>query len=166
MGLIHVTIVVDVETVLDTYPGSLDAEQPRVVFGGHIYLIVGKPNALFGDGSQVLVLIAQVGDEICWKAISSTLASEYTVALYHFGINPGNPVLGQAQFNLATVRSFYPTTTNHLAFEAQDVSVPYWSAKASHAGLALYGFRFAVLDGAGGVRGFYGWGGSVAVRKV
>lgn len=165
MSQIDVTAVVDVETILTAHPTSLDPNHPVPAFGGLVHLVVDQANAFLGDGSQVLVIAANIGDEIRWQACSATLASAYTVALYHFKIILGEMCLGLPQFNVSSVRCFYPSPSNTLAFFPQDLQVPYWSVDVNSAGLVIYGFAFAVLDSAGVARGYYSWGGTIGIRR-
>jgi len=164
MSQIDVTIVVDVETVLGAYPRSQDPHRPAVVFGGHIYLITSRADALMGDGSQILILEASPGDEIRWQSLSATLASQYTVALYHLQSFLGGECIGQPRLNVSTVCCFYPSPSDALNFVPQDIRVPHWSADLNRAGLVIYNVAFAVLDSAGVVRGYYAWGGTIVIR--
>jgi hypothetical protein len=164
MSQIDVTIVVDVETVLGAYPRSHDPQRPEEVFGGHIYLIASRAEALIGDGSHLLVLEAFPGDEIRWQTLSATLASEYTVALYRVQSILGGECIGQPQLNVSTVRCFYCGPSDALEFFPQDIRVPHWSADLNRAGLVIYSFAFAVLDSAGVARGYYAWVGTIAIR--
>lgn len=166
MSQIDVTVVVDVETILRAHPASLDSNYPLPAFGGYVHLVVDHADALLGDGSQLLVLAAAVGDEIRWQAFSATLASQYTVALYRFTVILGELCMGQPRFNVSTVRCFCPSPPDALSFFPQDICVPYWSVDLNSAGLVIYGFAFAVLDSAGVARGYYSWGGTIGIREA
>lgn len=160
---IDILIVVDAETVMDTYQGNLstDPSSPRSLgtVTNLLYMFVKYDEVRSGQATSDLTVAVNPNNVVRWRAVSLTMNTAYSVVLSSCSISAGQSLITQP---VPIVRSVYvpvPTVTGNIVTGTTKATLDdfFFQADAVGDGTVTYTFTFAVTSNEGKVLGYFKW---------
>lgn len=170
MAIIDVTIVVDVEATIHDTPNMSSGGYPvpTTVGKGDLFVLTQWNDVNFGvcaggavaatqdmrEGGFDLDIMAEIGDQIRWRATSLSAGYEYQVYIQSFTPVSGNILLPTAKQHQTDAVSLpvQDANGNVIAIPGHD---PYWETVVTAKGYSAYHVEFTIFDCMGGrVGGF------------
>ena len=155
-NIVDILMVMDVETLIQNYPGGT-AANPNVVPAPLIYLITDSAYVDFGQASKELKISMKSLDEIRWRSTTTSLNSDYFSLLYQFKLVQGDNIISTPVPVLSEVATPLPDPSNPTQPKTQTVQNYFWTSTALAQGEATYTFYFMILDRNNTPLGYYFW---------
>jgi nematocidal protein AidA len=155
--IIDVLVVVDAETIIESYGKNTDPSNPTQVTAGLIYMITKQADVVSGNAGNELNFKARTLDVIRWRETTLSLSAAYDAILYGFVAAAGGDLISPPLPLLADVRTPLPNPADPTHPGAQTIKSYFWTSTVLAAGSVTYHFNFMIVDRDGVVQGYYWW---------
>lgn len=153
MAEIDIQMTFDAVTILDTYKGNSDPDNPVGISANLVYMVTNQGNVVTGEGGGELNVSAQTDDTLRWR--EAALNPEYSVLLYAF--TPATGLISPPQSLQSTITVPVPNPGNPLQPGRQTIQDYFWQATVLNPGTLTYHFSFMIVARSGAELGYYAW---------
>ncbi|MEO8379786.1 MAG: inclusion body family protein [Acidobacteriota bacterium] len=170
-AVIYVTIVIDADTVITTYPNpSKDPNSPTGISHGMGFMTTSSEYVVSGNGTGDLSIKAEVGDVIRWTSLSESGNMDAAVFTYAFDKFGGTQVTGPVTLEPFTKMTIFPTTANPPAVKQVNQNFWFMVCDVTNVGTENYNVKFGLYTRTRGtdgqsLLGYFYWDPTLQVNR-